>query len=132
MVTPGPGQFILMTLRSHDQFNTTIFGLDDRYRGIRGTRRILMMHPDDISEQGFVPHQVVEIQSAVDAPPEMRRFRLHPHDIPRRCVAAYFPEANYLVPMDRRDPESHTPASKSTLVAISGMSGGDERTALAG
>jgi len=124
MVIPYAGQFMLTTLRSHDQFNTAIFGLDDRYRGIHGTRRILMMNPADIGEQGFVAHQVVELQSAVqDAPPETRRFRLYPYSIPRGCVAAYFPEANVLIPLNQRDQESRTPSFKSTLVTITAAGG---------
>ncbi len=119
IVTPSTGQFILTSLRSHDQFNTAVFGLDDRYRGVIGTRRVLMINPDDIRDLGFVAHQVVELQSeAQDVPAEARRFRLYPYSIPRGCVAAYFPEANVLIPMSQRDPESRTPAFKSTLVSI--------------
>lgn len=126
-IIPRAGQFLLTTLRSHDQFNTSIFGLHDRYRGIQGTRRIVMMNPEDIREQGFVAHQVVELQSAAqDTPVESRRFRLHPYSIPRGCVAAYFPEANVLMPLNQRDPESRTPAFKSTLVTIT-AAGGQEK-----
>lgn len=126
-ITPRAGQFLLTTLRSHDQFNSSIFGLHDRYRGIHGTRRIVMMHPEDIREQGFVTHQVVELRSAAqESPPETRRFRVHPCSIPRGCVAAYFPEANILIPLNQRDPESRTPAFKSTLVTITVAGAGPE------
>jgi molybdopterin-dependent oxidoreductase alpha subunit len=115
----APGQFVMMTMRSHDQFNTTIYGLDDRYRGIRNGRRVIMLNPDDIKTCGFQSGQLVDLISHHDGQERLaRHFRVVPYSIPRRCAAAYFPEANVLVPVSYFAEKSNTPASKSVVISI--------------
>lgn len=115
----APGQLILMTLRSHDQFNTTIYGLDDRYRGIASGRRVLFMHREDIAERDLVAGQRVDITSHFRGEERVARdFVLVPYPIPRRCAAAYFPEANVLVPLDSYAEKSRTPTSKSIVITV--------------
>jgi anaerobic selenocysteine-containing dehydrogenase len=115
----APGQFLLTTVRSHDQFNTAIFGLNDRYRGIRGERRVVFMNPEDMRQLGIVPEQRVDLASPESGQPRRGRFfHAIPYDIPRGCVAAYFPEANAVIPLENTDPESGTPASKAVPVTI--------------
>ncbi|MDQ8021731.1 MAG: FdhF/YdeP family oxidoreductase [Moraxellaceae bacterium] len=112
--------FHLMTVRSHDQYNTTIYGLDDRYRDVRGERRVLFIHADDIAALGLRPDDRVDIESAYAEGPLRRApgFRLQPHDIPRGCLAAYFPETNALVALDNVAVGAGTPASKSIPVRL--------------
>jgi molybdopterin-dependent oxidoreductase alpha subunit len=117
------GQFLLMTLRSHDQYNTTIYGLDDRYRGIYNGRRVVLMNSSDIAEHGWKQGDALDITSHFPGPhgEERRtapRFLLVPYDIPRRCAAAYFPEANVLVPINSVAKISNTPASKAIVVSF--------------
>jgi len=115
----GPGRLRLMTLRSHDQFNTTVYGDDDRYRGVRGDRRVVFLHAEDVRELGLRAGQRVELTSHYRG--ETRSvpgFRVVPYDIPRRCAAAYFPEANPLVPLALRDETSRTPAYKSVEISL--------------
>ena len=134
----APGQFLLTTLRSHDQFNTTIYGLDDRYRGVYNGRRIVFMNPADIAENGWKQGDRLDITSHFAAPDgeERRtahRFLLIPYDIPRRCVAAYFPEANVLVPIGSVAKISNTPTSKAVIVTFASthlLDGPDDSTAL--
>lgn len=114
------GQLVMMTIRSHDQFNTTVYALDDRYRGIYGARRVVFMHPDDMKERALEEGQGVDVVSHFRGETrEVRGFSAVPYDIPRRCVAMYFPEANPLVPLEHYADESKTPASKSVIVTIS-------------
>jgi molybdopterin-dependent oxidoreductase alpha subunit len=114
-----PGEFLMMTMRSHDQFNTTIYGLDDRYRGIRNGRRVVFLHPDDISASGFASGARVDLVSLYDGEERVaRNFTIVPYSIPRRCAATYFPEANVLVPVNYFADKSHTPASKSVVISI--------------
>lgn len=118
------GQFLLATLRSHDQFNTTIYGLDDRYRGVYNGRRVVFMNPHDIAEHGWKPGDRLDITSHYSGlNGEERRnapcFLLVPYEIPRRCVAAYFPEANVLVPVGSVAKVSNTPTSKAIVVSFS-------------
>ena len=96
------GRLLLQTLRSHDQFNTTIYGLDDRYRGVSGGRRVVFVHPDDIAALGLAEGQVVDLVSEWTDGSERRApaFRVVPYDQPRGCAAAYYPETNPLVPLD--------------------------------
>lgn len=113
------GQFLMMTIRTHDQFNTTIYGLDDRYRGVFNGRRVVFLNPADIAELGLVAGQLVDLTShfrgeARTAP----SFMVAPYDIPRRCAATYFPEANVLVPIDSVAEVSNTPASKSVPITL--------------
>jgi molybdopterin-dependent oxidoreductase alpha subunit len=115
----GTDRYLLMTIRSHDQFNTTIYGLHDRYRGVHGGRRVLFMHPADIAARGWSAGMRVDITSHFG--PERRvakRFQLVPYAIPRRCLAAYYPEANVLVPLGSVARESNTPTYKSLHVSL--------------
>jgi molybdopterin-dependent oxidoreductase alpha subunit len=115
----GPNQFMMMTIRSHDQFNTTIYGLDDRYRGILGERRVVLLNPEDIREAGLHDRQVVDLVSHFRGVERVaRRFLVVPYSIPRRSAATYFPEANVLVPVDSVAEKSNTPASKSVPISI--------------
>lgn len=114
-----PGQFLMMTMRSHDQFNTTIYGLDDRYRGIRNGRRVVFLNSDDIRIAKLKAGQVVDLVSHFEGEARVaRRFVVVPYSIPRRCAATYFPEANVLVPVRHFADKSHTPASKSVVISI--------------
>jgi anaerobic selenocysteine-containing dehydrogenase len=114
-----PDEFLMMTMRSHDQFNTTIYGLDDRYRGVRNGRRVVFMNVDDISASGFEAGARVDLCSMYDGQERVaRNFTIVPYSIPRRCAATYFPEANVLVPVNYFADKSHTPASKSVVISI--------------
>lgn len=118
-VQAGPGQLILQTLRSHDQFNTTIYGMNDRYRGIANQRRIIFLNPEDLQERDLRPLQPVDITSHWQGKTRtVERFLAVPYDQPRGMAAAYFPEANPLVPIDSVAAISHTPTSKCVLVTI--------------
>lgn len=119
----SPGEYVMMTIRTHDQFNTTVYGLDDRYRGIFGGRRVVFMHVDDIAAAGLQPGQWVDLvnrHGGVERRAE--RFMVAPYRIPRGCVATYFPEANVLVPIDSVAAKSNTPTSKFVVVTISASS----------
>ncbi len=113
-------RFTLTTVRSHDQYNTTIYGLHDRYRGVHNERRALFTHADDIAELGFEAGQRVDIESIAkdDSRRWARGFLLVPYDIPRGCLAAYYPETNTLVPLDSFAEHARTPASKAITVAL--------------
>ncbi len=114
-----PGQFLMMTMRSHDQFNTTIYGLDDRYRGIHNGRRVIFLNAEDIRRSGFHDGQVVDLISEYEGEERVaRQFRIVPYSIPRRCAATYFPETNVLVPVKYFADKSHTPASKSVVISL--------------
>ena len=114
------GTLILQSLRSHDQWNTTIYGHNDRYRGIRGGRHVLFMNPDDIMELGLQDGRHVDIHGVHHDGVErvLRKFRVVSYPTPRGCVAAYYPEANVLVPMDHVAEGSNTPVSKTVLVRV--------------
>ncbi|MFY7911672.1 MAG: FdhF/YdeP family oxidoreductase, partial [Emticicia sp.] len=117
------GEYLMMTIRSHDQFNTTIYGLDDRYRGIYNERRIIMMNETDMQEANFEKYQVVNLYNnhgGVERVAE--KFIIVPYNIPRKCVATYFPEANVLVPIDSYADISKTPTSKSVVITIKAIS----------
>jgi anaerobic selenocysteine-containing dehydrogenase len=115
----APDQYLMMTVRSHDQYNTTIYGLDDRYRGIFGERRVVMMDHDDIVRAGFVEGQLVELTSHWQGETRMAPgFIVVEQQLPTKCVATYFPEANVLVPVDHVADRSNTPASKSVVISI--------------
>ena len=114
-----PGQLLLMTIRTHDQFNTVIYGLDDRYRGVYGDRRVVFMNGQDMREAGFVTKQRVDITSHFRGVQRtIRGFQVISYDIPRRCAAAYYPETNPLVPLENFADVSQTPASKSIVVTF--------------
>ena len=113
------GEFLMMTIRTHDQYNTTIYGLDDRYRGIHGGRRVVLMHERDIVDTGLTAGAYVDLTcSAAGRVRTAERFLVVPFDIPRRCVATYFPEANAIVPVEVTADKSNTPASKSVIITI--------------
>ena len=112
------GELLMMTIRSHDQYNTTVYGLDDRYRGISNGRRIVLMHPDDIEAQGLSPGQIVDLVSHYDRERIALNFAVVAYEMPRRSAATYFPEANVLVPVDRFARRSHTPISKSVKIRV--------------
>jgi formate dehydrogenase major subunit len=114
------GEFVLTSVRSHDQFNTTIYGLDDRYRGIRGGRHVVFIREDERSALGFAAGATVDLLHTARTG-EIRRaagFRLVDYDLPKRCLAAYFPETNVLVPLESFADKSHTPTSKSIVVRL--------------
>jgi len=114
-----PGHLMLQTMRSHDQYNTTIYGLDDRYRGIKGERRVVFVHPDDLTEFGIADGAVVDLVSiSLDGERRAANFLAVGYPTPRGCAAAYFPEANALVPLDSVATESGTPTSKSIVVRL--------------
>ena len=119
------GRLLLQTLRSHDQFNTTIYGLDDRYRGIKGGRRVVFVHPDDIVALGFADGDMVDLVSEWRDGSERTApdFRVVAYDQPRGCAAAYYPETNPLVPLDSTAEGSNTPTSKSVIVRLQPTSG---------
>jgi anaerobic selenocysteine-containing dehydrogenase len=112
-------QYLMMTIRSHNQFNTTIYGLDDRYRGIHGGRRVIFMNRDDIAEAGLRDRQLVDLTSHFQGERRtIRDFSVIPYDIPRRCTATYYPETNPLVALGSVAEISNTPASKSVVITI--------------
>lgn len=117
--TVKEGEYVMMTIRSHDQFNTTIYGLNDRYRGIFRERRVVMMNEQDMAARGFDRKEKVDLFSEYNGTRrEARTFLVVPYPIPRGCVATYFPEANPLVPIDSVAKRSMTPASKRVLITI--------------
>src|SRR5439155_25749174 len=115
-----PGQLLLTSVRSHDQFNTTIYGDDDRYRGIYGGRRVVFINPDDARERGLADGQWVDITSHYEGEQRhARKFKLVYYEIPQRCAAAYYPEVNPLVPLRHVADGSNQPASKSVIITLS-------------
>jgi molybdopterin-dependent oxidoreductase alpha subunit len=116
----GQGLFVLQTFRSHDQYNTTVYGMDDRYRGVYGERRVVFVNPLDLDDLGFDAGDSVDVVgehndgvSRIGA-----AFRVVPYDIPRGCIAGYYPELNALVPLDSFGDMSDTPTSKSVIVSL--------------
>jgi molybdopterin-dependent oxidoreductase alpha subunit len=115
----APGQLLMMTIRSHDQYNTTVYGPDDRYRGIRGGRRVVLLSAADAGERHLRGGDVVDITSHFsDGLRTAKGFVVVPYEIPRGCCATYFPEANVLVPLGAVARKSNTPASKSVVVSL--------------
>ncbi|OYD24371.1 FdhF/YdeP family oxidoreductase [Oceanimonas baumannii] len=116
----GETASILQTLRSHDQYNTTIYGMDDRYRGVYGQRMVLFMHPDEIRRRALHEGDEVEMISLWHdgVTRSVSGFRVVAYDIPAGNVAAYYPETNPLVPLHSTGDDSHTPTSKSIAVLI--------------
>lgn len=116
---PGDGRLVLQTFRSHDQFNTTVYGLHDRYRGISNERRVVFLNPDDMRRRGIKPLAPVDITGHWrDQTRHAAGFLAVPYDIPPGTAAAYFPEANVLVPADSTAATSNTPTSKSIAITI--------------
>jgi molybdopterin-dependent oxidoreductase alpha subunit len=112
-------QFMMMTIRTHDQYNTTIYGLDDRYRGVLNERRVIFMNPDDMKEQGLSKLDKVNLTSHFQGEKrEAIGFLVIPYSIPKQCTATYFPETNVLVPLKNKARISNTPASKTVTITI--------------
>ncbi len=114
------GHLLLQTLRSHDQFNTTIYGHDDRYRGLAGGRQVVMVHPDDIAALGLTDGELYDVVSVwTDGSERVAHgYRVVSYPTARGCAAAYYPECNVLVPLDHVAEGSNCPASKSVLVRL--------------
>ena len=113
------GELAMMTIRSHDQYNTTIYGLNDRYRGIHRARRIVLMNSSDMSSRGLDKGQKVTLvnrHGGVERRAES--FIVVPYDLPPGCAATYFPEANSLVPLESTAIDSNTPTSKRVVITI--------------
>ena len=112
-------KYVLMTIRSHDQFNTTVYGLNDRYRGVHNERRVLFMNPDDMKKEGLKQGDVVNLVGHYKGEKRYaHRFMPIPYDIPHGNTAAYFPETNVLVPLDSTADESNTPTSKAIMITL--------------
>jgi molybdopterin-dependent oxidoreductase alpha subunit len=120
---PHPEMLRLATIRSHDQYNTTIYSMNDRYRGVYGTRTVVFMNKDDMAARGIVPQALVEIEALSDDGVErrVRGFAALPYDIPRGSIAAYYPETNPLLALAHHDAKSGTPAAKSIPVIVRAM-----------
>jgi molybdopterin-dependent oxidoreductase alpha subunit len=115
-----PGRYRLITLRSNDQFNTTIYGFSDRLRGIEGTRDVLLINPEEMRKAGLEQGQVVALISDADDGVERKvgGLKVLPFDLPDGCLGGYYPELNPLVPLSHHDQKSKTPASKAVPVRI--------------
>ncbi|MFT7442078.1 MAG: molybdopterin-dependent oxidoreductase alpha subunit [Maribacter sp.] len=112
-------QFIMMTIRTHDQFNTTIYGLNDRYRGVLNERRVIFMNAEDMKKAGLQKLDLVDLTSHFrNEKREAKGFLTIPYSIPQQCTATYFPEANVLVPLKSTADISNTPASKTVIITI--------------
>lgn len=124
---------IMQTLRSHDQYNTTIYGMNDRYRGIKGERNVVFINPADIQRLGFQEGQSVTLRSLWDDGVERKvsGFKLVPYSIPAGNIATYYPETNPLVPLDSRGEFSHTPTSKSIAIELEAFEEDSNNIALA-
>jgi len=120
LIDVPPGRLLLQTVRSHDQYNTTIYGLDDRYRGVHGGRRVVFVHPDDLSVLAIADGSTVDLVSEWTDGVERRApgFRVVAYPTARGCAATYFPEANVLVPLDSTAEGSLTPTSKQIIVRL--------------
>jgi molybdopterin-dependent oxidoreductase alpha subunit len=121
----NPAALRLTTIRSHDQYNTTIYTLNDRYRGVFEGRMVVFMNAEDMADRRIGPNTPVELVSLADN--EVRRtvsgFKAHPYNIPRGSIAAYYPETNGLMPLSHHDPKSKTPSAKSIPVIAQLMAG---------
>jgi molybdopterin-dependent oxidoreductase alpha subunit len=119
-VTVPDQHLLLQTLRSHDQFNTTVYALDDRYRGIYGGRRVVLVNSKDLADLGFSDGAMVDLVSIAPDGVERRApgFRTVAYSTPRGCAAAYYPETNVLVPLDAVADGSNTPISKSIVIRL--------------
>lgn len=115
----APGQLVLMSIRSHDQFNTTVYDYNDRYRGVYGERRVIFMNGQDMNERGIRERQLVNITSHYEGQErKLERFVAIPYSIPKGDTAAYFPEMNPLVPIDSVADISNTPTSKFVVITV--------------
>lgn len=118
-VTVADDELMMMTIRSHDQFNTTIYGLNDRYRGVENERRVIFMNPKDIKKLGFEAGELVDLYNFHGGVERIaRKFIIISFNIPLGCAATYFPEANILVPIDSVADRSNTPTSKMVILKL--------------
>jgi len=118
-ITLAAGELMMMTIRSHDQFNTTIYGMNDRYRGIYDERRVIFMHEDDVRAQGLQQGDIVDLSSHYNGVERVaHKFVVVPYSIPKGCAATYYPETNVLVPIDNTAAGSNTPVSKLVVIRI--------------
>ena len=115
-----PGRLLLQTVRSHDQFNTTIYSNEDRYRGIHDSRRVVLVNPQDLAELGLADGDHVDVfgEWTDDVERCLRNYRLVAYPTSRQCAAAYFPEANVLIPLESVAEGSNTPTSKSVIIRL--------------
>jgi molybdopterin-dependent oxidoreductase alpha subunit len=117
--TMADDEYMMTTIRSHDQFNTTIYGMDDRYRGIHNERRVIFMNPKDIAKAGFLQGDKVDLFNYYDGIERVARlFIIVPYDIPERNTATYYPEGNVLIPINSVALKSNTPTSKLVFIKI--------------
>ena len=108
-----------MTIRSHDQFNTTIYGLNDRYRGVFNERRVIFMNVNDIAKLGLQKGDTVDLINNFDGIERIaHKFIVVEFSIPMRCAATYFPETNVLVPINSTADKSNTPTSKMVVIKV--------------
>ena len=113
------GELLMTTIRAHDQFNTAIYELHDRYRGISGSRRVILMNEADIAEHGLQQGEVVDITSYFDGEKRhAKSFIVVPYPIPRHCTATYYPETNVLVPLKSTAKKSNCPTSKLVIITV--------------
>jgi len=113
------GQLMMMTIRSHDQFNTTIYGLDDRYRGVYNERRVIFLNEEDMRQQHLKEKDIVDICNDHGGIQRVaHRFVVVPYAIPRGCAATYFPETNVLIPIDTVAEKSNTPVAKLVIIHL--------------
>ncbi|MFO1465666.1 MAG: FdhF/YdeP family oxidoreductase [Steroidobacteraceae bacterium] len=131
MPAQGADVLRLMTLRSDDQFNTTIYSLNDRFRGVQGNRKVLLVNPRDIERLGFKAGDVVTASTVAndDVPRQVAGLRLEPYDIPAGCVGGYYPELNPLVPLWHHAKDSLVPAAKSVPIRLGASPRGREESA---
>ena len=115
----APDELLLQTLRSNDQFNTTIYGHHDRYRGLTGDRHIIMLNPDDIARLGYTDGDHVDIVGTLPGPERRATgYRIVSYPTPQGCAAAYYPEANVLIPLDHHGRDAQTPAAKAVPIRL--------------
>ena len=118
-------ELLMMTIRSHDQFNTTIYGLDDRYRGIYNERRVIMMNQADMNDRQLKQGDIVDLINDADGRQRTaHKFIVIPYPIPKGCAATYFPETNVLVPISSVAEKSNTPVSKGVVIKVNKISTG--------
>ena len=126
---PEPGQYLMTTVRSHDQFNTTIYGLNDHYRGVYNGRRVIFMNEEDMNVANLQQGQLVDLTSHFNGEERVaRNFMVAPIQIARGCTATYFPEANVLVPINSTADRSNTPTSKSLVISIKPSTDAEQAT----
>ncbi len=120
MAHDAPGVFRLMTVRSNDQFNTTIYGYEDRFRGVSGSREVVFMHEADMAALGLRAEQRVALETVADdgVPRRVDGLQVVPFDLPKGSLAAYYPECNALLPLWHHAEESHVPAAKNIPVRV--------------